>query len=91
MGYATCLSPSGPCENVSIDGAAIFSEGSALGPGGGSFFDDVLGRHWLVYHAWTAPQTTYAGGGMRSLRIDRLVYDGGALSLAGPTTTQQPL
>jgi beta-xylosidase len=91
MGYATCLSPTGPCENVSVDGAAIFSEGSALGPGGGSFFDDGLGSHWLVYHAWTAPQTTYAGGGVRSLRIDRLVYDGGALSLAGPTTTPQPL
>jgi hypothetical protein len=91
MGYATCLSPTGPCENVSVDGAAIFSEASALGPGGGSFFDDARGDHWLVYHAWTAPQTTYAGGGMRSLRVDRLVYDGGALSLAGPTTTQQPL
>jgi beta-xylosidase len=91
MGYATCLSPSGPCKNVSVDAPAISSGGSALGPGGGAFFDDALGAHWLVYHGWTAPTTTYAGGGMRSLRVDRLVYGGAALSLAGPTTTRQPL
>jgi beta-xylosidase len=91
MGYATCLSPSGPCENVSVAGPAIASGGTALGPGGGSFFDDAQGAHWLVYHGWTAPETTYSGGGMRSLRIDRLLYDGGVLSLAGPTTTRQPL
>jgi Glycosyl hydrolases family 43 len=91
MGYATCLSPGGPCKNVSVDSPAISSGGSALGPGGGSFFDDALGAHWLVYHGWTAPSTTYAGGGARSLRVDRLVYTGGALSLAGPTTTRQPL
>jgi hypothetical protein len=91
MGYATCLSPTGPCQNISTNGPAISSAGSALGPGGGSFFDDALGAHWLVYHGWTAPQTTYAGGGRRSLRIDRLVYDNGALSLDGPTTTRQGL
>jgi beta-xylosidase len=92
MGYARCLSPVGPCENVSIGGPFVSSAGSALGPGGGEFFDDPLGGLRLVYHAWTAPKTTYAGGGARSMRIDRLsVSDAGILSLEGPTTTPQPL
>jgi beta-xylosidase len=93
MGYATCLSPTGPCVNVSAAGPLVSSVGSALGPGGGEFFDDAVGGRWLVYHAWTAPETTYAGGGARSMRIDRLVVDldAGVLSLAGPTTSPQPL
>jgi hypothetical protein len=92
MGYATCLSPVGPCENVSVGGPFVSSAGAALGPGGGEFFDDALGAHWLVYHAWTAPKTTYAGGGARSMRIDRLaIGDGGVLALDGPTTTTQSL
>jgi beta-xylosidase len=89
MGYATCLSPTGPCENVSVAGPFVSSAGSALGPGGGEFFADQAGAPWLVYHAWTAPTTTYGGGGARSMRIDRLVIDGGALSLEGPTTSPQ--
>ena len=93
MGYATCLSPSGPCENVSVTAPFISSAGSALGPGGGEFLEDAVGGRWLVYHAWTAPKTTYAGGGARSMRIDRLDVDSGAgtLSFAGPTTSLQPL
>ena len=91
MGYATCLSVSGPCKNVSVTGPFVASAGSALGPGGGEFFRDADGGAWLAYHAWTAPVTTYAGGGARSLRIDRLEIDAGTLSLVGPTTTPQPL
>jgi beta-xylosidase len=92
MGYAKCLSATGPCQNVSVSGPFVSSENTALGPGGGEFFDDANGALWLVYHAWTAPKTTYAGGGARSMRIDRLlVSDAGVLSLEGPTTTPQPL
>jgi beta-xylosidase len=91
MGYATCLSVSGPCQNVSVSGPFISSAGSALGPGGGELFLDKKGDAWLAYHAWTAPLTTYAGGGARSLRIDRLDVDAGVLSLVGPTTTPQLL
>jgi beta-xylosidase len=93
MGYATCLSPIGPCENLSEGGPFISSAATALGPGGGEFFDDVLGDRFVVYHAWTAPETTYSAGGARSMRIDRLGVnaDGGALTFAGPSTTPQPL
>ncbi len=91
MGYATCLSAIGPCENASVGGPFISSAGPALGPGGGEFFDDPQGGRWLVYHAWTAPQTTYSGGGARSMRIDRLGVDAGALTFAGPSTSAQLL
>ncbi len=91
MGYASCLSVSGPCQNVSVSGPFISSAGSALGPGGGELFTDPRGDRWLAYHAWTAPLTTYAGGGARSLRVDRLDFDAGVPSLVGPTTTPQPL
>ncbi|HEY2510488.1 MAG TPA: glycoside hydrolase family 43 protein [Polyangiaceae bacterium] len=91
MGYATCLSPTGPCENVSVSGPFVSSAGAALGPGGGEFFADTQGSLWLAYHAWTAPTTTYAGGGARSLRIDRLEVSGGVLSLDGPTTMAEPV
>jgi beta-xylosidase len=92
MGYATCLSATGPCENVSVSGPFISSAGTALGPGGGSFFEDTEGDLWLAYHAWTAPITTYAGGGARSLRIDRMgIGDAGLLVLEGPTTSPQAL
>ena len=89
MGYATCLSPTGPCENVSVNGPFISSAGTALGPGGGEFFADAEGTRWLVYHAWTAPTTTYQGGGARSMRVNRLTVNGGALSLVGPTTSPE--
>ena len=89
MGYATCLSPTGPCKNVSVGGPFVASAGPALGPGGGEFFTDDQGALWLAYHAWTAPVTTYAGGGARSLRIDRIGADGGVLALDGPTTALQ--
>ncbi len=91
MGYATCLSAVGPCANASVSGPFISSAGPALGPGGGEFFDDAQGGRWLVYHAWTAPETTYSGGGARSMRIDPLGVDAGALTFAGPSTSAQPL
>jgi hypothetical protein len=88
MGYATCLSPTGPCENVSVSGPFVSSAGTALGPGGGEFFADAQGVRWMVYHAWTAPETTYPAGA-RSMRIDRVSADAGVLSLLGPTTSPE--
>jgi beta-xylosidase len=89
MGYATCLSPVGPCKKVTVDGPLVRSAGSALGPGGQEVFTDVHGRTWLAYHAWTAPSTTYSSGGARSLRIDPLSFVNGAPVLGGPTSTPQ--
>lgn len=91
MGYATCLSPLGPCKKATVLGPFLASRATALGPGGGEFFQDAAGESWLVYHAWTAPKTTYAGGGERSMRIDRVTFAGNALVVDGPTTTAEPL
>ena len=89
VGYATCLSPTGPCKKVTLDGPLVKSAGTALGPGGQEVFTDVRGRAWLAYHAWTAPSTTYSSGGARSLRIDPLTFVNGAPVFGGPTSTPQ--
>jgi beta-xylosidase len=88
MGYATCLSPTGPCKKVTTDGPWVQSATTALGPGGGEAFVDARGSAWMAYHAWTAPRTTYPAGA-RSLRIDPLVFANGKPALKGPTTTPQ--
>ncbi len=91
MGYATCLSPVGPCKKATLAGPFVKSAGAALGPGGQEVFRDPAGRTWMAYHAWTAPSTTYGGGGARSLRIDPLTFANGVPSLEGPSTTTQTL
>ena len=70
-GYAACASPLGPClkpQNVPL----MASNGSMAGPGGAESFEDIQGRRWIAYHAWTVGRVGYAAGGVRSLRIDGL-------------------
>jgi beta-xylosidase len=67
-GYAACTTPLGPClkpQSVPL----MASNGSMAGPGGAETFEDVQGRRWIAYHAWTAGHVGYAAGGVRSLRI----------------------
>jgi len=71
IGYAACASPLGPCRKTQSV-PLIASNGSMAGPGGAEVFDDIEGRHWLAYHAWTAGRVGYAAGGVRSLRITTL-------------------
>jgi beta-xylosidase len=78
VGYAVCASPIGPCKKASSDGPLMHSHGLQLGPGGQEAFRDATGASWIAYHAWTAPRTTYAGGGARSLRFARLRFSDGA-------------
>jgi beta-xylosidase len=76
VGYATCRTPVGPCTKVTTTGPLLKSSGSMLGPGGQEFFTDAGGNPWMVHHAWTAPHAAYAQGGVRSLRIARVRFDG---------------
>ena len=85
IGYATCRGPLGPCEKVTVDSAVLRSSGSLLGPGGQEFFDDARGQRWMTYHAWSAPNATYAAGGARGLRFARVSFEGGA-----PSFTRSP-
>lgn len=74
VGYARCDGPSGPCKKMTLDAPLMKSNLTALGPGGQETFKDLLGRPWIAYHAWAPPKTSYAAGGMRSLRLSRLGF-----------------
>ncbi len=78
IGYATCKTPLGPCEKATVDGPLVRSHGARLGPGGQEPFVGPDGAPWIAYHAWTAPKSSYAAGGARSLRFARLSFTGGA-------------
>jgi hypothetical protein len=51
------------------------------GPGGQEFFRDRYGEPWIAYHSWTTPLTSYASGGVRSLRVDRVEIKDGSLAI----------
>jgi beta-xylosidase len=69
VGYATCAGATGPCEKRTTNAPLLGSERETLGPGGEELFADAAGRTWMAYHAWSAPDVTYASGGSRSLRV----------------------
>jgi hypothetical protein len=59
--------------------------GAVIGPGHNSFTTSPDGsQDWIVYHAWDTAMTG------RRMCIDRLVWDGGRPTTAGPTFTRQP-
>jgi beta-xylosidase len=82
IGYATCDGPTGGCTKVTVGAPFLASSGPALGPGGQELFTGADGALWMAYHAWTAPRTTYAQGGARSLRLARIDFRDGGQPLA---------
>jgi beta-xylosidase len=90
VGYALCSSPVGPCHKPQ-NGPILNTAAGAAGPGGETFFTDTSGGVWIAYHAWTQPAVGYASGGVRSLRLDRVTFEGDAVVIRGPTTTPQPV
>jgi len=91
IGYATCESPTGPCAKVTTKGPLVKSSGPDLGPGGQEFFSDKAGQTRMIYHAWSAPHTTYLKGGARSLRVARLTFVGGVPVVEGTAPAEQAL
>jgi beta-xylosidase len=91
VGYAVCSGPLGPCAKKTLDGPLFAAADPVLGPGGQDFFEGPRGQLFMAYHAWTAPRVGYGMGGRRSLRIERVTFEGGEPKIAGPTTTPQPL
>jgi beta-xylosidase len=81
VGYATCEGPLGPCAKKTVDAPWLGSRGDMLGPGGEELFAGANGETWMAYHAWSAPRTTYASGGSRSLRFARVTFGGDAPAL----------
>lgn len=91
IGYATCSSPSGPCEKKTLNAPFITAKDAVQGPGGQDFFTDTSGKRWMSYHAWTSPKIGYSNGGVRSLRIDPLEFQDGAPVFTGPSAAPRPL
>jgi beta-xylosidase len=91
VGYATCAGPMGPCEKKTLDTPWLKSDGALLGPGGQEFFPGPDGQTWMVYHAWSAPLTTYASGGERALRLARVTFDGGTPRLIADPSAAKAL
>jgi beta-xylosidase len=76
VGYATCATPTGPCVKQTTSSPLLSSRGGALGPGGEELFTDAAGAPWMAFHAWSAPDVSYAKGGARSLRLAPVQFDG---------------
>ena len=90
VGYATCDSPTGPCQDAPenpILKSAFDRVPSVIGPGHQTIVvkDD---QEWLVYHQWEV-----LPGGMRGERrfvsLDRLRWEDGKPIVDGPTSNPQ--
>lgn len=85
VGHARCDGPLGPCTKTTVTGPLLASEGSVLGPGGQELFTDGRGDVWMAHHAWTAPASSYAQGGARSLHLARVTFANGMPRITRPT------
>jgi len=89
MGYATATSPLGPFRK-SPRNPILRGTAAVPGPGGGSVVAGPHGGLWMVYHGWTGGPGNDQGG-LRTLRIDPLVWHGDQVTVRGPTSSPQPM
>jgi beta-xylosidase len=85
VGYATCVSPQGPCEDAP-ENPILKSACRASGPGHNAIVE-VDGQSWIVYHAWLPGKQ----GDKRVLWVDRLDWKDGKPTVEGPTCKPQPV
>jgi len=88
VGYALCETVTGPCEKPLNEPWFEF-RAPIMGPGGEAFFADKAGNLWMAYHAWTGANVGYSGGGLRSLHIDLVTFEGDKPVTNGPSSTPQ--
>jgi hypothetical protein len=84
-GYATCVSPLGPCAKVTTESPLHTSDGEVAGPGGACVISGPAGDMWLAHHAWTPGAVGYEASGARSLHFAALRWDGSHLAIATGT------
>jgi beta-xylosidase len=67
-------------------------EGKVYGPGHQCLVNTPDGRWWCLYHAWDAEGEPRYGKNPsgRTVRLDRLVWQGDVPRIVGPTVTPQP-
>jgi putative cell wall-binding protein/GH43 family beta-xylosidase len=85
IGYASCLTPTGPCDKPP-NRPLLVSSGQVAGPGAPELFVDKAGARWIAYHAWTAGKVGYRTGGIRTLRLRRIAFPEADLSGPSPFT-----
>jgi len=76
IGYATCLTPLGPCTEKSLTAPWLGSSGQYQGPAGPTVFVDATGSARIAYHAWTGGVGYNTPGAARSLWIDSISFTG---------------
>lgn len=92
VGYATCASAVGPCEDAPENPilTSVREQPLVIGPGHQTIVQDAAGTDWLVYHAWEI-----SSAGTRTDRrfvwLDPLVWQDGRPVVRGPTTAPQPV
>ena len=90
VGYATCKSPTGPCEQAAENPVlkSSLNKPPVIGPGGQSLLQ-VGDQTWIFYHAWEV-----TGAGLKSDRrlmwLDKVSWQNGKPVIEGPTTGPQP-
>ncbi len=92
VGYATCQSPTGPCEQASenpILASRLTQKPRVMGPGGQSILQ-IGNQTWIVYHAWEVTPDGQRGDS-RFMCIDRISWQNDKPHVQGPTTDPQPL
>lgn len=70
IGYASCLSPLGPCHKRTQDRpwfGPVYN--NSVGVGGQEIFHDGDGVPWMVFHAWQKGRAGYQHGGQRTVRF----------------------
>jgi beta-xylosidase len=90
VGYATCDSPTGPCQDAAenpILSSRMTAKPLVVGPGHQAVVQ-INNETWIIYHAWEM------NGGLRGDRrfvwIDQLDWKDGKPRVRGPTTDPQP-
>lgn len=91
VGYATCQSPTGPCQDAPenpILASRMKEKPLVVGPGHQTLVQ-VGDQTWIVYHVWDVLSSGMTGSN-RYMYIDRLDWKDGKPVVHGPTTDAEP-
>jgi len=91
VGYATCTSPTGPCQQAAenpILASRMTQKPLIVGPGHQTLVQ-VGDQTWIVYHVWEVLSSGMTSSN-RYVYIDRLDWKDGKPVVEGPTTDAEP-
>ncbi|OJV90269.1 MAG: hypothetical protein BGO39_02195 [Chloroflexi bacterium 54-19] len=90
VGYATCKSATGPCEQAPENPIlkSSLNKPPVIGPGGQSLIQ-VGDQTWIFYHAWEVSDAGLKTD-RRLMWLDKVEWQNGKPVVQGPTTGPQP-